>query len=304
MMKLKPYTTAPLLAALVYLLTLCAEQMIASLDMDVHAYLLTAGAIQLGTYLLPLLLYGLLFGGISLRRMRFSLPTAVSMPAQLLLAVILLFGSALITMLSQRLGITEATTATVTAAGAPTALVLLVFAVLPAICEELVFRGGILSAFEPCGVTPAIVGTSLLFAFAHMRFENLPLYFFSSVVLCCIVYLSRSLFSAMVIHALYNVASLYLGEYLSGVAAHLESFSLLFIVMLFALWILVLITLSEGERVYRIYAERDLDSSYTPQHLTHAQRLKGGMAVCFSVPFLLCALIYIAVVIVSLQDIT
>lgn len=302
-MKLKPYTAAPFLAALVYLLTLCAEQLIASLDMDVNAYLLTCGAIQLGTYLLPLLLYGLLFGGISARRMRLSLPTAVSVPSQLLLAVILLCGSALITMLSQRLGITEATASAATDSGAPTVLVLLVFAVLPAICEELVFRGVIMSAFEPCGTTPAIIGTSLLFAFAHMSFENLPLYFFCSAVLCFTTYISRSLFAAMVMHALYNIASLYLGGYLSGIATHLESFSLLFIVMLFVLWILVLITLSEGERVYRIYAERDLDSSYTPKKLTRAQRLKGSMSVCFSMPFLLCAMIYIAVVVLSLQDI-
>ena len=302
-MKLKPYTTAPFLAALVYLLTLCAERMIASLDMDVNAYLLTSGAIQLGTYLLPLLLYGLLFGGISPRRMRLSLPTATSVPSQLLLAVILLGGSAIITMLSQRLGITQPVESSVADSGAPTVLVLLVFAVLPAICEELVFRGVIMSAFEPCGTTPAIIGTSLLFAFAHMRFENLPLYFFSSVVLCFTTYISRSLFAVMAVHAFYNIASLYLGGYLSGIAAHLESFSLLFIVMLFALWVLVLIALSEGERVYRIYAERNLNSGYTPKKLTRAQRLKGGISVCFSMPFLLCALIYIAVVVLSLQDI-
>ena len=272
--------------------------------MNVNAYLLTSGAIQLGTYLLPLLLYGLLFGGMSRGRMRLALPKAVSLPTVVLLTAILLLGSALISMFFQRVGITEPTVSTVTASGAPGLLVLLVFAVIPAICEELVFRGVILSAFEPCGISPAIIGTSLLFAAAHMSLEKFPLYFFCSVVLCFVTYCSRSLFSAMLVHALYNASSLLLEKFLSGIAAHLESFSLLFILMLFSLWILVLIALSEGERVYRVYAKRNLGSEYTPKKLTHAQRIKGSASVYFSIPFLLCALIYIAVVVLSLQNIS
>lgn len=303
-MKLKPYTTAPFLAALVYLLTLCATQLIGTLDMNVNAYLWTAGLIQLGTYLIPLVLYGALFGGISPRRMRLALPTAVSIPSQVLLLAILLLGSALITMLLQRLGIAQPSDETVGGFSGSGVLTLLVFAVLPAVCEEVIFRGVIMSAFEPCGITPAVIGTSLLFAFAHMSFENLPLYFFASVVLCFTAYISRSLLSTILLHALYNLASLFLGEYLSGIAAHLESFSLLFVVMVFALWILILIALSEGARVYRVYAERNLDSSYTPKKLTRMQRIKGSASVCLSLPFLLCTLIYIAVVIFSLQDIT
>lgn len=304
-MKLKPYTAAPFLAALVYLLTLCAERLIASLDMDVNAYLLTAGAIQLGTYLLPLLLYGLLFGGMSAKRMRLALPKAVSLPTVALLTSILLLGSALLSMLLQRLGIVEPSASAVTATGGTKGLlVLLVFAVLPAICEELVFRGVIMSAFEPCGTAPAIIGCSLLFAAAHMSLEKFPIYFFCSVVLCFVTYCSRSLFCAMLVHALYNASALLFESFLSGIAAHLESFSLLFIVMLFALWILVLIALSEGERVYRVYADRNLGSEYTPRKLTHAQRIKGSASVYFSVPFLLCALIYIAVIVLSLKDIS
>ena len=303
-MKLKPYTAAPFLAALVYLLTLCAEHLIASLDMPTNRFLLAAGAIQLGTYLLPLVLYGLLFGGISPRRMRFALPTVVSLPASGLLGVLLLLGSALISLVLTRLGITEAESGSFIGAGAPRILLFLVFAVLPALCEEVIFRGVILSAFEACGTAPAIIGTSLLFAGAHMSLEEFPIYFFASVILCFSAYVSRSLLIPMLLHTLYNAASLFLSQYLGSVAAHLESFSLLFILLFFALWILALITLAEGERVYTSYAERGLDSTYTPQKLSPAARIKASAAVYFSVPFLLCALIYIAVLVLSLQDIS
>lgn len=302
-MKLKSYTAAPFLAAFVYLLTLCAEPLLASLDMDVNAYLLASGGIQLGTYLLPLLLYGLLFGGLSVKRLRLRAPTAVSTPLTILLALILLLGTSLLSMMLERVGFTQPVADRYSGLGAPSGLVLLIFAVLPAILEELIFRGVILSSFEPCGTAPAVIGSALLFAFAHMSLEKLPLYFFAGVVLAFSVYAGRSLITSMLLHAAYNIASLVLGEYLSGIAAHLESFSLLFIVLLFALWILVLIALSEGSRVYGVYAERQLDSSYTPQKMSRAQRLKGNVSVYFSMPFLLCALIYIAVVIFSLKDI-
>lgn len=303
-MKIKPYTSAPFLAVLVYLLTLCANQLINTLDMDANAFLLTSGAIQLGTYLLPVVLYGLLFGGISKKRMRLNIPTASSVPVQILLAVILLLGSALISMVSIRVGIVPPSTNTYSGIGAPNFLVLLVFAVIPAVCEEFVFRGIIMSSFELCGVFPAVVGTSLLFAFAHMSLENLPLYFFSSVVLCLVTYVSRSLLSAIVLHSLYNIFAVALSGYISGVAAHLESFSLLFIIMLFLLWVFILVALTEGARVYRIYAEKNLDSSYTPKKLSRAGRLKASAAVYFSLPFLLSVLIFIAVVVFGMKNIT
>lgn len=302
-MKLKPYTAAPFLAILVYLLTLCAERIIAGLDMNINSYLLACGGIQLATYLLPLLLYELLFGGIAPKRMRLALPTAKSVPTQILLGVILLLGSALISMLSIRLGISSPTDSVVSGINAPSILVLLIFAIIPAVCEEIVFRGVIMSSFELCGTAPAVIGTSLLFAFAHMSLDNLPIYFFASVVLCFATYVSRSLLSAIVLHSVYNIGALTLGGYINGVAAHLESFSLLFIVMMFLLWIFILVALAEGERVYRSYAEKNADSSYTPKKLNAANRLRANAAVYLSMPFLLSVMVFIVTIVFSMQNI-
>ncbi len=302
-MKLKPYTSAPFLAIFVYLLTLSAERIIAGLDMNVNSYLIVCGIVELATYALPLVLYGLLFGNIAPRRMRFALPTAKSVPTQILLAIILLLGSALISMFSIRIGFSAPTESIISGINAPHVLVLLIFAIIPAVCEEIVFRGVIMSSFELCGIAPAIIGTSVLFAAAHMSLENLPVYFFASVVLCFTTYVSRSLLSAIVLHSLYNVAALTLSGYLNGIASHLESFSLLFIVMLFLLWIFVIVALTEGSRVYRSYSDKNLDSSYTPKKLSPQNRLSASASVYFSLPFLLAVIIYIAVIVFSMQDI-
>lgn len=301
-MKLKPYTTAPFLAVLVYLLTICAGDVLAQLDATASGYLYAFGGIQLAAYIIPLVLYALLFGGVSFRNMRFALPTAVSTPLQLLLLFILLLGTSLISLLLKRLGIVSFDVGGYTG-GTPGILALAVAAVIPAVCEEVLFRGVIMTSFEPCGISPAVIGSSLLFAFAHMSLEELVLYFFSGVVLAFSVYVSRSLLTAIVLHAIYNISTICFGNYLSGIAAHLESFSLLFILLLFGLWALVLIALTEGSRIYRIYAERALDSSYVPKRMSPAEKIKGNASVFLSVPFLLAALVYIAIVIFSMQDI-
>lgn len=301
-MKLKPYTTAPFLAAFVYLLTICAENILAGIDATTDGYFYIFGGIQLAAYIIPLALYALLFGGLSFKRMRFSLPTGVSTPLQILLLLILLIGTSLISLVLKRLGIVSFEEGGYTG-GTPSLLGLFIAAIVPAVCEEILFRGVIMSSFEPCGIFPAVIGSSLLFAFAHMSFEELLLYVFAGVVLAFSVYVSRSLITAIVLHAIYNVTTLCFGNYLSGIAAHLESFSLLFILLLFGLWVLVLIALTEGSRVYRVYAERALDSSYTPKKMTPAERIKGNASVFLSVPFLMAALVYIAIVIFSMQEI-
>ena len=301
-MKLKPYTVAPFLAVLTYLSTICAGQILGDLDASTNAYLYAFSGIQLAAYLLPLLIYALLFGGLSPKRMRIALPEACSIPLQALLMIILLLGTALISMLLERVGIVFSDTPS-SGLNSPSFLAIAVAAILPAICEEILFRGVIMSAFEPCGIAPAIIGSSLLFAFGHMSIEKLPLYFFAGAVLAISVYVGRSLFVSVFLHAVYNIASLCLGDYLSGIAAHLESFALLFIILFFALWIIVLIALSEGSRVYGIYAERSLDSSYTPAKMTAVQRAKCNAAVYLSVPFLLATVIYVAVLILSMKEI-
>lgn len=301
-MKLKSYTAAPFLAALIYLLTLTAAPLLAGVDTGINGYLLISGGAQLLTYLLPVVLYGLLFG-ISVKRLRLQPPRAVSIPLLLLLALILVIGTSLLSMSLERVGLLPPTEDRYSGLGAPNALLVLVLAVLPAILEEIVFRGVILSSFEPCGTGPAIIGSALLFAFAHMSLEKLPIYFFAGVVLAFAVYASRSLVGGILLHALYNLTGLLLGEYLSGIAAHLESFSLLFILLLFLLFALVLFALSEGARVYGVYAEQALDSGYTPAKMSAAQRMKGRVSVYFSMPFLLCVLIFVAVAVFTMQDI-
>jgi sodium transport system permease protein len=82
---------------------------------------------------------------------------------------------------------------------------LLVFAILPALCEELAFRGfilaGLLRRFRP---RTAILLCSFLFALFHMNvFQFLPA-FFLGVILGLLTVRSRSLVPAIMFHGLHN----------------------------------------------------------------------------------------------------
>lgn len=77
-------------------------------------------------------------------------------------------------------------------------------AVLPGICEELLFRGLMLSAWEERGSLRAITTVSLLFTLLHGNLLGIPSEFICGVLLACIVISSGSLFAGMVFHTVFN----------------------------------------------------------------------------------------------------
>ena len=77
-------------------------------------------------------------------------------------------------------------------------------AVLPGICEELLFRGRMLSAGEERGSLRAVTTVSLLFTLLHGNLLGIPSEFICGVLLACIVISSGSLFAGMVFHTVFN----------------------------------------------------------------------------------------------------
>ena len=89
-------------------------------------------------------------------------------------------------------------------ASAPLWKLWLVMAITPAICEELLFRGLILSGLRRCGSWPAIVISSLLFALAHASIYRLLPTFCLGLLLGYVVLRTGSIACSMLVHALNN----------------------------------------------------------------------------------------------------
>jgi len=77
-------------------------------------------------------------------------------------------------------------------------------AITPAICEELLFRGLILSGLRRYGSWPAIVISSLLFALAHASIYRLLPTFCLGLLLGHVVQRTGSIACSMLVHALNN----------------------------------------------------------------------------------------------------
>ena len=97
--------------------------------------------------------------------------------------------------------------------GKPFIVVFLVFALTPAICEELLFRGLLLSGLRKLGPVAAVVISALLFGLAHASVYRLLPTAFLGAVIGVTRLRTRSILPGMIIHALNNGLALALLYY-------------------------------------------------------------------------------------------
>ena len=90
------------------------------------------------------------------------------------------------------------------------------FALLPGLCEELLFRGGMLGAWERRGTERALVVSSLAFAALHGSVQGLPVQLLLGFSLGWIVTKTNSLWTGVIFHIVYNSTVLILSYLLGG----------------------------------------------------------------------------------------
>jgi membrane protease YdiL (CAAX protease family) len=89
--------------------------------------------------------------------------------------------------------------------GGSTLTLVAVFALSPAVVEELLFRGTVLGALLRDGrPARAILMSAGLFALAHLSLHRLPPTFALGCVLGVVAWRTRSVWPAVVLHAAYN----------------------------------------------------------------------------------------------------
>jgi membrane protease YdiL (CAAX protease family) len=87
-------------------------------------------------------------------------------------------------------------------------------AVVPAVCEEILYRSYALRAFEKSwGIGPAIIGTGLLFGLYHLQLSNLLPLATIGILFAYITWISKSVFPAMAAHFVNNGGSVLIGTY-------------------------------------------------------------------------------------------
>lgn len=86
----------------------------------------------------------------------------------------------------------------------PFPVTLFIVAILPAVCEEVVFRGFIFGGYRNNGFLRATIVSSLLFSLFHLDFSKIAFTFVVGIFLCFIVEATGSLISSMICHGILN----------------------------------------------------------------------------------------------------
>ena len=178
-------------------------------------YELFYGAGYLATFMLPVLfLKRILKGkGICAQAMPLSPSVSSKLPLLVFAGVALCFSAAQFNSLFLELIRYSEVTSGIILGGeaemAPHTVVLsfITVAVVPAFCEEFLFRGAILENLLPFGRTRAILISAFLFALMHQNAGQLLYTFVAGVVLGAICAYTKSIWSGVIVHLFNNLIS-------------------------------------------------------------------------------------------------
>lgn len=134
----------------------------------------------------------------------------------------------------------------------------LAYGLLPAFCEELVFRGIICAEHEKHGILYASAVSALFFAFLHFDLTALPVYLYAGMLLSLLMYVTRSSVAAMIVHLCYNLFGIFVQAGLSGYCKSTGSVGLLVVLLIALLLLSAAFFCGEVARILRGRARADL----------------------------------------------
>ena len=115
---------------------------------------------------------------------------------------------------------------------------IIAYAVVPAVCEELVFRAILCREFEKYNVIFAIGAGSVFFALLHFNLSQFPVYLFSGILLALSMYATGTVAVPMIMHLIYNVAGLFGQPFLNAFYEVTGGSSGLFLFVIFIVFML------------------------------------------------------------------
>lgn len=129
------------------------------------------------------------------------------------------------------------------------------FAILPAILEELLFRGVVRAEYSKYGGAATVIMSSLLFALLHFSPVRLPLYLFTGIILALTAGAANSILPTVIIHVINNLFVLYFEKYIYRIAGkHSGGLVLLTFIVVLAVLLSAIMFFGRAEKLYREFA--------------------------------------------------
>lgn len=132
----------------------------------------------------------------------------------------------------------------------------LAYCLVPAVCEELFFRGIVVGEYKKYGSFNTVVISTLYFTLVHFSKEGFIIYMFAGLILGITAVVSRSVYPSMALHLAFNVYGLYGNSaFVSKTAFNTSVFFVgfvLFVILLLSLAFMF----SRMENIYAAYSEK------------------------------------------------
>lgn len=201
----------------------------------------------------------------------------------------------------------------------PFILSLFTIAITPAICEEVAFRGAFASGYKNINIRKAAIMNGIVFAILHFDGQQFLYAFVMGVIFAYLVYITKSIFSSMFVHFIFNGSQLSLAKISSIVtqvndtaqvievteAQILQSSILLYAVLtfmtlpvLFVIFKLLIYISKQQERLEIIKQNQNLSDSIILAEIKTEYIISNQKVV--DIPFIITVIIYICLVILPL----
>ncbi len=268
--RLSPQVTAPVLMMVVLVAMHLSRYLLSEAKTDTNLFL-SISVIQLLVLILPCMLYYLLKGK-KLASPMFLSPIGLRhLPMLLFASLVFILGTLLIKFGFQAIASTTVDTTgffdrlTQDAADRSPASVLLALVIIPAVCEELLFRGVVLSEYRPLGEANAVIVSALGFAMLHFSTTNFPVYLFAGLLLGIVTIASRSVIPAVVLHLLSNTLSVFASDQFLRIILQKNGAFFVSFLLIVLLGFSVFLLLYSIEHLYLQYAEHPPTDSRPPK---------------------------------------
>lgn len=276
MKKIKKSASLPILTMAVYILLILTRIIPSEAFGNTAALFAALVILEVTVFALPSFTYCRLFSIDYVGELGIRAPSARSYSKIALFCLVALFGALTVNSLIYLTGLLDESlfmTGPLIFSEAPVRTqflyVFFAYAMIPAICEEFLFRGILFSGYFACFAglggarrfLSASVLSSVLYAMAGFDFAGFFSRFFVGMVLCCAVFVTRSLVSAILVRFACGILSVYLVPALRNMVIQplMRAFAFLFIPTVFLLSLVFLFLVLERE-----YLKRAHDPSYSP----------------------------------------
>lgn len=213
-------------------------------------------AISILAFLVPTLAFAKWRGRGYLRSLRFHRPYFTHTLLLISAFLALVCGSVLFSILfggTDSIGTSTTSYAALTLGNVGKILLMIpTLVLLPAFLEELLFRGVLCSELDRRGVLRSVLVSSLLFALMHFDLSNLLFYFLAGALLSLVLYATDSVICTMILHAAYNLASLFGRRYINVLYRYTGSRELFLFIVGMLLLLSLLVFCLECVRLYRM----------------------------------------------------